>query len=54
MVHLKLTLLEQTTTYFIKVGFNSASGFVVLREELETESATIYRTVTSAGIRGCH
>ena len=52
MVHLKLTLLEQTTSYLIKVGFNSASGFVVLREELETESATIYRTVTSAEYEG--
>ncbi len=46
-VRLKLTLIEQATTYLIKVGFNSASGFVVLREELKTESATIYRTVTS-------
>ena len=52
MVHLKLTLLEQTASYLIKVGFNSASGFVVLREELETESATIYRTVTSAEYKG--
>ena len=52
MVHLKLTLLEQTTSYLIKVGFNLASGFVVLREELETESATIYRTVTSAEYEG--
>ena len=52
MVQLKLTLLEETTTYFIEVGFNSASGFVVLREELETESATIYRTVTSADYEG--
>ncbi len=52
MVHLKLTLMEQTTTYLIKVGFNSASGFVVLREELETESQPIYRTVTSAEYEG--
>ena len=48
MVHLKLTLQEQTISYLIKVEFNSTSGFVVLREELGTESATIYRTVTSA------
>ena len=47
MIHMKLTLREQTTSYLLKVGFNSASGFVLLREELDTESANIYRTVTS-------
>ena len=46
MVHLKLTLGEQATSYLIKVGFNPNIGFVVLREELEAESAKIYRTVT--------
>ena len=51
-VRLKLALLEQTTSYLVKVGFNSVSGFVVLREELETESAAIYRTVTSAEYEG--
>ena len=50
MVHLKLTLREQTTSYLIKVGFNSNSGFVVLREELETESSTIYKTVDNSTV----
>ena len=48
MVHLKLTLREQTISYLIEGEFNSTSGFVVVREELGTESALIYRTVTSA------
>ena len=52
MVHLKLTLREQTTSYLIKVGFNSASGFVVLREELEAKSANIYRTLTNEEYEG--
>ena len=52
MVHLKLTLREQITSYLIKIGFNSASGFVVLREELEAKSAKIYRTVTSEEYEG--
>ena len=52
MIHLKLTLREQTTSYLLKVGFNSASGFVLLREELDTESAKIYRTVTSVEYEG--
>ena len=52
MVHLKLTLREQTTSYLIKVGFNSASGLVVLREKLDTESEVIFRTVTSAEYGG--
>ena len=51
-VHLKLTLREQSTSYLIKVGFNSNSGFVVLREELYTESAKIYRTVTDVEYEG--
>ena len=44
-VHLELDLPVQTAFYLIEVGFNSNSGFVVLREELKTDSATIYRTV---------
>ena len=52
MVHLKLNLREQSTSYLIKVGFNSNSGFVVMREELDTESAKIYRTVTGVEYEG--
>ena len=51
-VQLGLDLGGQTISYLIKVEFNSTSGFVVLREELGTESGTIYRTVTSAEYEG--
>ena len=51
-VHLELTLREQATSYLIKVGFNPNSGFVVLSEELYTEAAKIYRTVTDVEYEG--
>ena len=53
MLHLKLTLREQTTSYLIKVAFSSNSGFLVLREELKNESGTIYKTVDSSYVRDC-
>ena len=53
MLHLKLTLRGQTTSYLMKVAFNSNSGFLVLREGLENESGTIYKTVDSNYVRDC-
>ncbi len=50
-VNLKLTLREQTTSYLIKVGFSPLSGFVVLREELKTESGPIYKTVDPSSVK---
>ena len=51
MVHLELSLKEQTVSYLIKVGFKPNSGFRVLREKLKTESNTIYKTTDHSDVR---
>lgn len=43
-VHAELNLGEQTGFYWIEVGFNPNTGFVVLEERLKTEAGSIYET----------
>ena len=59
MIHLNLTLRKRAVAYLIKVAFNSRSGFIALREELKTETGTIYKTAAQSptpsaiSITGC-
>ena len=50
MIHLNLTLRKRAVAYLIKVAFNSRSGFIALREELKTETGTIYKTVDRSSV----
>ena len=43
-VHTELNLEGEKVFYWIKVGFNPNTGFVVLEEELKTETWSIYAT----------
>ena len=50
-VHTELDLEAEKVFYWIKVGFNPNTGFVVLEEELKTETWSIYATKKASDSR---